>query len=87
MLDLQQHLQKFPFHYQLWQHIHDCGTPASDDKTAFASRQKVLDEATLNWIIGNKSQNRNIANMFSRQTVCAMIVVFQYLYLLLLLGL
>ena len=57
MLGLQQHLQKFPFHYQLWQHIHDCGTPSSDDKKAFASGQKVLDEATLNQIIGNKSQN------------------------------
>ena len=82
MLGLQQHLQKFPFHYQLWQHIHDRGTPASDDEKAFASGQKVWDEATLNQIIGNKSQNRNIADMFSRQTVCAMIVVFQYLYLL-----
>ena len=64
----------------------DCGTPASDDEKAFASGQKVLDEATLNQIIGNKSQNQNIADMFSRQTVCAMIVVFQYLYSLLLSG-
>ena len=91
-LGLQLHLQQFPLHYRLFQHLSEHDTPPTEEEKDIASGQKPLDQTTFNKLFGrlDKAVDQNIADVFNRQTQQVMVsricLVINYNNLLELIG-
>ena len=74
-LGLRLHLQKFPLHYCLFQHLSERDAPPTEEEKDIASGQKTLDHAAFNKLVGrlDKAADQNICDAFNRQTQQAIV--------------